>query len=168
MADKTLHKRTSISVKADNDVKAGIMTAGGALILSIIIILTLVFFLNFIFPRGNGMQFIIITSLVVIGWGFCLNCVSERLRIDDEGLLFTSLIGKTIRIPLQNIISYKLIDFGIRLDGNMYLLEVTHSLKTKPEEIWLGPCWNNKELSIFCLALNEALDDLEMGMINQE
>jgi len=168
IAGKSFKKRKPSPFEAVNDVKAGIMTLGGALILAIVIIVTLIFVLNFLFPRGNGMQFIIIASLFVIGWGFYLNCVSERLKLNETELLFTSLIGKTIRIPLHDIISYKLTDFGIRLDGNTYLLEVAHSQKRKPEEIWLSPCWDNKDLAAFCSALNNALDNLEQKTINQE
>ncbi len=161
IAGKILNKRKVAQRTAQKDVRARMMTIGGTLILAIIIILTLVFALNLLFPRGNGVQFVIITALSVIGWGFFLNCVSEHLKLDDGYLEFSSLIGRTIKISLQDIISYKLTDYGVRLDGNMYLLEVTHSKKSKPEEIWLSPCWNNKELSAFCVALDNALDEFD-------
>jgi hypothetical protein len=159
-------KRKNASAQKITNIKARMMTMGGALIFAIIIILTLVFILNFIFPRGNGLQFVIIIALAFIGWGFFLNCISERLKITDEDFEFTSLIGRTVRISLDDILSYKLTDLGVRLDGNMYLLEVEHTDKSKPEEIWLSPCWDYKELSAFCSTLGQVLDEFNSQEVN--
>ncbi|MDF1496672.1 MAG: hypothetical protein P1P90_01255 [Patescibacteria group bacterium] len=141
---------------------AQMMTLGGTLILATTIILTLVLILSLFFPRGNGLQFVIIIALTIVGWGFFINCATERLSIKENQLIFKSLIGKAIRIDIANIDSYKLTNYGLRLDGNMYLIEIEHDGKDQPEEIWLSPCWKSKDLSLFCNTLGRAMEDVNI------
>jgi len=142
------------------EARAQMMTIGGTVILAATIIMTLVFFFSLFFPRGNGLQFVIIVVLTLVGWGFFINCATENLKLKDGFLVFKSMLGKTIRIELASIDSYKLTNFGLRLDGNMYLIEVEHEEKDEPEQIWLSPCWKRRELQMFCNTLGRALEEI--------
>ncbi len=153
-------KRKVVERPILTDVRAQMMTMGGAIILAATIILTLVLIFSLFFPQGNGLQFVIIIALTIVGWGFFINCATERLAIKDGYLEFKSMLGKTIHIELVSVDSYKLTNFGLRLDGNMFLIEIEHEEKDAPEEIWLSPCWKRGDLAMFCNALGEALDEI--------
>lgn len=141
-------------------VKADLITLGGGIILAATIILTLVFVLTLIYPKGNGLQFVIIASLTLVSWGFLLNCSTESLSLENGYLQFKSFIGRTVRIELDKINSYKLTDLGVTLDGNMFLIEVAHEDDEKPVEIFLSPCWKKSDLKDFCGRLGLLLEEI--------
>ncbi len=138
--------------------KSDVMTTGGVVIVAVAIVISLVFILSLLFPRGNGLQLVIIIILTLVSWGFLLNCFTEKLAIEDGYLIYKSLMGKTVNIELSKIEAYKLTDLGVRLDGNMFLIELEHSDKDQALEIFLSPCWKKYDLMRFCDTLGTELE----------
>ncbi|MBD3281793.1 hypothetical protein GF391_03540 [Candidatus Uhrbacteria bacterium] len=160
IAEKQIEKQPKALQSGLIKAKANMMTPGGAIILAAAIIISLVFVLSLFFPRGNGLQFVIITALTLVSWGFLLNCATERLTLAEGLLIYKSLIGRTVTIELKKIDSYKLTDLGLRFDGNMFLIEIEHEDKEEPEEILLSPCWNKADLTLFCDTLVMVLEEI--------
>jgi hypothetical protein len=160
IAQKKVERNNESEMVVLTAVRARMMTVGGTVILAITIILSLVLIFTLLYPQGNGLQFVIIIALAMISWGFFLNCVTEKLKLEDGFLIFSSLVGRTVRLDLTQVDSYKLTTFGLRLDGNMYLIEVEHEDSEEPEEIWLSPCWEKQDLVRFCKTLGLALEEV--------
>lgn len=164
IAEKKVKKQPRQVEENLTTARANMITPGGSVILAVAIVITLVFILSLFFPRGNGLQFVIIIALTVVSWGFLLNCATETLALEDGWLVFKSLIGKTVNIELSKIDSYKLTNLGLRLDGNMFLIEIEHEDRDEPEELFLSPCWKREDLARFCDTLGMALE--EVNQIN--
>ncbi len=160
LSEKEIAKPKQKILNQTPRVKANLITLGGGVILAVTILLTLVFILSLFYPKGNGLQFVIIISLTLVSWGFLLNCSTESLSLENGYLQFKSLIGKTVRIELDKINSYKLTDLGVTLDGNMFLIEVQHEDDEKPVEILLSPCWDKSDLRNFCSTLGNKLEEI--------
>jgi len=160
LAKKEVKRANVVKYENVTEVRSRITTIGGTVILAVMIVLSLVFVFSFLFPRGNGIQLVIIVALTAIGWGFFINCATEKLSIKDGVLEFRSVLSRTVTIELADIDSYKLTNFGLRLDGNMYLIEVEHEKSEQPAEIWLSPCWKKEDLSRFCGTLGVMLETI--------
>lgn len=160
ISQKKVKRERVYSNEEMRDVRADMLTLGGALILAVAILMSLVFVMTLLFPRGNGLQLVIIIALTLVSWGFLLNCATEKLSLRGEQLIFSSMLSRTLILDLSKIESYKLVTLGLRLDGNMYLIEIEHEDNEVPEEIWLSPCWKKQDLKNFCDTLGVALEEV--------
>jgi len=142
------------------DVRAQVVSPGGAVILAVAIILTLILFFSLYIPSIQGMQFVIVAVLTIGCWGYLLNSFTETLRVENGRLEFRAWMSRTKHIDLQDVNGIKLTDLGIRLNGDQYLFEVLTTQDSKPVQISLGPCWDRRHLMNFIKTMQILLDEL--------
>lgn len=139
---------------------ADFMTLGGALLLSITIVLTAFFFLALFIPVLNGLQMIIVALLTMGSWLYVINRFSERLRLEDDVLEFNCALGRRQRFDLSDIASIRLNHMGWVLSGDFYVLQIEVFSCDGVIELGLGPCWRRKHLASFIRSVGSALDNI--------
>ena len=134
-------------------VRANIMTPGGTFILALTIVVTMVLFLALFFPSLETTQMAIVALLALGCWMYLISNVSAVFELEQDHLVFKSLLSSAKRIPLVEIQSIRLLDLGQKFNGDRFVFEISVYNKIKPMSIMLGPFWDGSKLSQFVRAV---------------
>ncbi len=140
------------------EVRAELVSLGGAIVLMICLVITAALFIVLQLPQVTAPQRVIIAGLVAASWLYLLDSVTERLRLVDHCVEYHSLFGRRRCIPLKELRAMLLIHEGFNLERGMESLEFRRDGK-KADRVALGPCWQRHKLESFLHSVEEALDD---------
>ena len=160
LASLKVEKKDQTPIELLTDVRAQVVTLGGAVILAIAILLTLILVFSLYIPSIQGVQFLIVAVLTIACWGYLLTTFTERLKIENGVLEYKAWLSRTKQVDLQQVSGLKLTDLGFRFNGDQYLFELSTMDDSKPVSISLGPCWDRKQLISFIKTIQIILDEL--------
>jgi hypothetical protein len=136
--------------------RAELVSLGGAVLLSLCMIITAVFIMVMYSPGVTGIQRLIGVILFVGVWAYFLNSVTERLSLCGSVLTYTSLLNRTRSIPLDDLDAMILTHEGLNLERGIESIELRRPGK-RPDKIPLGPCWQRNKLEGFLRSVDRAL-----------
>lgn len=151
-------KRVESEVECLREVHAQLISLGGAVILAICIVMTLVLLMVLMLPTVTGFQLVILAILTGSAWVYFLDSCTEKLRLIDHSVEFTALFSRTRHIPLIELQSMILVHEGFNLERGMESIEFRRAGR-KPDRVALGPCWQRNKLEAFLHSVEEALSD---------
>jgi len=140
------------------DARAEIVTLGGAIVLALCLLLSVVAFGVSQLPDVTGLQRSILALLAVGSWLYCIDSVTERLRLVGHSVEFSAVLSRRRSIPLAELESMLLIYNGFNLERGIESIEFRRRGQ-KPDRISLGPCWQRHKLEAFLHSVEEALQD---------
>ncbi len=141
----------------EREVHAEVFSVGGALILMACVILTVVSLMALSSPTLGGPQAVVAFALTVGAWLYYASSVTERLRLVDHAVEFTSFLTRRRFIPLTDLDAMLLIHQGFNLERGIETIEFQRRGE-KPDRIALGPCWHRHHLEAFLHSVEEALN----------
>lgn len=150
--------KADMETECPREVRAEIVSLGGGVILAICIVLTITAFMVLTIPTVTPLQRIIATTLTLAAWAYLLDSCTERLRLVDHSVEYTSLFGRRRHIPLGELRAMLLVHEGFNLERGMESIEFRRDGK-KPDRVALGPCWQRNKLEAFLHSVEEALRD---------
>ncbi|MBU0540499.1 hypothetical protein KKF59_03295 [Patescibacteria group bacterium] len=137
-------------------VRAELVSLGGAVLLAVCLMLTAVLFMVFLTPTVTGAQRFIAVVLVFAAWGYFLNSISEKLSLYGDTLEFRAAFSHPRSIPLDELQAMILTHEGFNLERGLETIEFRRSGR-KPDRVSLGPCWQRNKLESFLKSLEQAL-----------
>ncbi|MBI5654378.1 hypothetical protein HZC53_01860 [Candidatus Uhrbacteria bacterium] len=140
------------------EVHAEFVSLGGAVILSVCIILTLVTAMSFLLPAVSDLQRVILLILSFICWVYLLDSVTEKLRLDDEAIEFRSLLSRRRTYQVSELEAVLLIHEGFNLERGFESVEFRR-VGRRPDRIALGPCWQRNKLERLMRSVELELND---------
>lgn len=140
------------------EVHAEIFSIGGAFILMVCIILTVISAMAVSSSDLTGPQSLIAVILTGAAWFYYLSSVTERLALADHTIEYSSLLSRHRRIPLTDLESMSFIHQGFNLERGIETIEFRRR-GAKPDRIALGPCWHRHTLEAFLHSVEEALNE---------
>ncbi len=143
------------------EIQAEALSAAGAIILGVTILITLILVFSLLFPSLEGLQTFVVIILALICWGYLLNSFTEKLKLTDQTLEFSAILSKHQSIQLNEVLGFKLSDLGLNMSADRYAFEISIIGKNKPIIISLGPCWDKAKLSAFINTFGQKLEKLD-------
>ncbi len=140
------------------EVRAEIVSLGGGIVLFLAIILTSAAVAVRVFPEVTMFQRIILGVLAIGAWLYLFDSASERLRLVDHSVEYTSLLGRGRSASLRELEAMLLVHQGFNLERGMETIEFRRR-GAAPERFALGPCWQRNKLEAFLHSVEEALRD---------
>ena len=140
------------------EVRAELVTVGGAVMLAICIMLTLMVFLVTQLSNVTALQQIILGVLAVSSWAYFIDSISEQFGLVEQAVEFHSFFRKNRRIPLDELDAMLFVHEGFNLERGMESVEFRREGQ-EPDRIALGPCWQRHKLEEFLHAVEEAMED---------
>lgn len=141
------------------EIKADFMTLGGGIILSVTILTTLFFIFALLVPKIDRLQLAIVAMLTGACWLYLVNRFSEKFKIGDGVLQYDSILARQKNFKLEEVTHLRLMSMGWSLSGDFYVLEIGVIGKQAPEQVGLGPCWNQRRLSSFVRSVGYMLEE---------
>jgi hypothetical protein len=145
-------------VECVTDVRAEIVTLGGAIVLALCILLSAVAFGVSQLPDVTGLQRAILVILAIASWVYFFDSVTERLRLVDHAVEFTAILSRRRHVPLAELDAMLLVYQGFNLEKGIESLEFRRH-GAKPDVVALGPCWQRHKLEAFLHSVEEALQE---------
>jgi hypothetical protein len=137
-------------------VQAEIVSLGGAVLLTLCLLLTAVLIMALFSPTITGVQRFIAVVLTFSGWMYLLRSASEDLSIVGQTITYRAVLARTRTIPLADIETMLLVHQGLNLEKGIETIEFRRFDK-KVEHLSLGPCWQRHKLEAFLGSVEEAL-----------
>lgn len=137
-------------------VHAELVSLGGGIVLTICLLLTGILLIAFTLPSVTSIQRLISGIFFIAGWLYLWKSATEELFFEHKKLFFTSTLGRTHEIELDEIESVLLVHEGLNLEQGIETLEIRFRDRP-PEQFSLGPCWQRNKLEKFLHALEEIL-----------
>ncbi len=139
------------------EVHAEVFSIGGALILMLCIVLTVVSIMAVSTSELTGLQAVIAIILTIAAWIYYVSSVTERLQLVDHAIEYTSFLAKRRFIHLTDLEAMLLVHQGFNLERGIETIEFRRR-GSKPDRIALGPCWQHHRLEAFLHSVEEALN----------
>jgi len=140
------------------EVHAQFISLGGAVILSVCIVLTLLALMSLVLPTVTNIQRLILFILTVISWAYLLDSVTEKLRLIDKCVEYRSIFTRPRIYRMTDLEGVLLVHQGFNLERGFESIEFRRS-GLKPDRISLGPCWQRNKLEKLMHSLETALND---------
>jgi len=140
------------------DVRAEIVSLGGAIMFGICILLAMSLFMVLMLPGITALQIAIVFILTLISWIYLFDSCTERLRLVGRTLHYSAAFSRKRIIPLNELDAMILMHEGFNLERGMESIEFRRRGK-KPDRIALGPCWQRNKLEAFLHSVEQALQD---------
>lgn len=144
--------------ECEREVRADILSLGGAVILGICLVLSAALLLASQSASVSQLQRIILAALTMAAWLYFFDSISERLRIIDHAVEYSALLSRRRFVPLIELESMLMVYEGFNLERGIESIEFRRRGR-KPDRIALGPCWQRNKLERFMRSVEEALRD---------
>lgn len=151
-------EQTDTEEECVREVRAEIVSLGGAIILAVAIVLTIVMAMVLLLPTVNAVQLAIVLLLTLASWIYLLDSCTERLRLVDHSVEFNAVFSRRRLIPIKELQAMVLVHEGFNLDRGIESIEFRR-VGQKPDRLSLGPCWQRHKLEAFLHSVEEALSD---------
>lgn len=154
-------------VVSDDDVvclreaHAQVLTIGGAVALSVCLLITVAGFVALQMPDVGSLQAAIIGMLAIASWFYVIDSLSERLRLVDHSVEYSSLLGRRHLIRLDDLDAMLLVYEGLNLERGIESIEFRRRGQ-RPEHVALGPCWQRNKLEGFLRSVEQALQEPQL------
>ncbi|MBP9864231.1 hypothetical protein KBC54_02160 [Patescibacteria group bacterium] len=149
---------SGVEVVRLRDVRAELLTLGGAIVFAVCMLLTVFAVSINRFVSITQTQHVILIALVGLCWIYFFDSITERLRLVDQCVEFRSLFSRHHVVPLAQLEAMLLVYQGFNLERGMETIEFRkHDAKT--QTVSLGPCWQRYKLEAFVHAVEEALQE---------
>lgn len=140
------------------EVHAEFVSLGGAIILSVCIVLSLVTAMSLMLPAVTNLQRVILLILSLICWVYLLDSVTEKLKLEDEFIEFRSVLSRRRHYQLAELEAVLLIHEGFNLEKGFESIEFRRVGK-RPDRISLGPCWQRNKLESLMRSVEAELNE---------
>ncbi len=137
---------------------AQFISLGGAIILSLCIVLSLVALMTLMLPAASNLQRLVLLLLAGISWLYLLDSVTEKLRLVDKAVEYRSFFSGRRSYLLTELEAVLLVHQGFNLERGFESIEFQRVGK-KPDRISLGPCWQRNKLESLMHSLETELRD---------
>lgn len=137
---------------------AEFISLGGAIILSVCIILTLLASMAFMLPEVTNVQRGILVLLSLACWIYLVDSVTEKLKLLDHAIEYSSFFGRRKHYLLTELEGVLYVHQGFNLERGFESLEFRR-VNFRPERISLGPCWQRHKLERFMRSIEVCLND---------
>ena len=143
------------------DVRAGIFSVGGALVLAICLAVTVLAVLALSLPTVTSTQRLIAVVFALAAWAYFISSSTERLQLVDKRIRYSSMFGRDVSIPIEDLESMLLVHQGFNLERGIETIEFRRRGQ-EPQQIALGPCWQRHELEAFLHSVEEMLNESDL------
>ncbi len=140
------------------EVRAELVSLGGAIILAVAIVLTIIMIMVLMLPMVNAFQLTIVILLTLASWIYLLDSCTERLRLIDHSVEFSAVFSRKRHIPINELQAMFLVHEGFNLDRGIESIEFRR-VGEQPDKFSLGPCWQRHKLEAFLHSVEEVLSD---------
>jgi hypothetical protein len=154
--------RSERELICERDIRAQIFSVGGAVVLALCLVLTALTAIALMSPGQALVQQLIAVMLCGASWLYLLSSMTERLQIEDHMVIYSSALGRTYRIPLEDLDEMLLVHQGFNLERGIETIEFRKSGMEEHERISLGPCWQRHHLEAFLHSVEEALNESDL------
>jgi hypothetical protein len=137
-------------------VSAKLISLNGGIVLAICLVLTAVTVASVMSQSFVASQSILFVVLTLASWIYLIDSVSEKLRLEGEDIVRTSVIGKHMTIDIRDIKSLLLRHEGLNQQVGIESLTVEYQ-DGNTERMPLGPCWRRRELEAFLASVEQAM-----------
>lgn len=140
------------------EARAEVFSIGGAFILMVCVVLTVISAMAVSSSDLTGAQSVIAVVLTGAAWLYYVSSVTERLSLTDHAVEYSSILARDRRIPITDLESMLLVHQGFNLERGIETIEFRRR-GAKPDRIALGPCWHRHTLEAFLHSVEEALNE---------
>jgi len=140
------------------DSRARLASIGGGILLALCIALTAAIFVVSALPQATGAQRVILLALTLASWAYLADSMSERLRITDDAIEYTSFLGRSRRWELDELAAVLMTYRGFTLDDGFICVEF-RTRDRNADRLSLGPCWRRDRLGEFMQSVQAVLID---------
>ena len=154
--------RSEREIVCERDIRANVFSIGGAIVLALCMLLSVVTMIALSTPGQTMIQQMIAVVLSGGAWLYLFSSMTERLRLEDHNVVYSSALGRTIRVPLDDLDEMLLVHQGFNLERGIETIEFRRTGKEESDRISLGPCWHRHNLEAFLHSVEEALNNAEL------
>ncbi len=154
--------RSEREATCERDVRAQLFSVGGAVVFALCLLLTVLTVIAFLSSGQTMVQQLIAVMLCGASWLYLLSSMTERLRLEDHSVIYSSSLGRTYRVALEDLEEMLLVHQGFNLERGIETIEFRKSGEESGERISLGPCWHRHDLESFLHSVEEALNNPEL------
>lgn len=143
------------------EIRATPYSVGGAILIALCVLLTIVTFLIATTAAVTSIQHAIFVLLTIASWLYFISSVTERLRLVEHGVEYASLFSPRKHVSLDRLEKVLLIHQGFNVEKGIETIEFRRQGMAS-ERITLGPCWQRHQLEVFLHAIEDALHDARL------
>ncbi len=140
------------------DVGAQIASVGGAILLALCILTTVLALIALNSFEITSAQRAIVMLLAFGAWIYFIDSITERLMLCNQEVHYKAFLSRRRIIPLIELEAMILVQQGFNLEQGMQTIEF-HRIGHRPDRISLGPCWRRHRLEDFLHSVELALND---------
>lgn len=151
--------RSAREVVCLREVRAEILSLGGAILLAICFVVTMVGIAAATSVTQTTAQRVLAILLMIGSWVYLYGSLSERLSLEDHCVVFRSVLTRRLEIPLTDLDEMLLVHQGFNLERGIESIEFRRAGHEDRDRLSLGPCWQRNKLESFLHSVEEALQD---------
>ena len=135
---------------------AKLISLNGGFVLAVCIVLSAITLASAHTGRLAMSQAFLFLFLSLASWIYLIDSVSERICLNKNTIERTSLIGRSMTVPLKDVNELLLKHEGLNTSIGIESLTVSYT-DGKEERIPLGPCWRHRDLETFLESVEKAM-----------